>query len=123
MVKVLIVDDDPDAQEILGRIVKHLGFDIQTADDGIQALELVHEEFPDLIFLDLMMPRMDGFNALARLRATPRTRSIPVIVVTAYAPRQIDMLRLPGVTAVVQKGTFTVSSLRELVTETLDEIA
>lgn len=115
---VLIVDDDPDAQEILADIAKAMGFDTQCADDGQEALELILAESPLLVMLDLMMPKLDGFGVLARLRANPATREIPVIVVTAYG--QVDLLKLPGVTDIVQKGTFTVESLSSLIADTLE---
>jgi CheY-like chemotaxis protein len=115
---VLIVDDDPDAQEILVDIAEALGFDTQCAGDGQEALELILAESPLLVMLDLMMPKLDGFGVLARLRANPATREIPVIVVTAYG--QVDLLKLPGVTDIVQKGTFTVESLSSLISDTLE---
>jgi CheY-like chemotaxis protein len=118
MTYVLIVDDDPDAQEILADIAEAMGFNTQCAGDGQEALELILAEVPLLVMLDLMMPKLDGFGVLARLRASPATRDIPVIVVTAYG--QVDLLRLPGVTDIVQKGTFTVESLSSLITDTLE---
>lgn len=115
---VLIVDDDPDAQEILADIAQAMGFDTQCAGDGQEALELILAESPLLVLLDLMMPKLDGFGVLARLRANPATREIPVIVVTAYG--QVDLLKLPGVTNIVQKGAFSVESLSTLIADTLE---
>ena len=116
---VLIVDDDPDAQEILTDIVHALGVDAQTASDGQEALELIEAKLPALVLLDLMMPKLDGFAVLMRLDSSPATRGIPIVVVTGYGREQIDMLMLPGVTEVVQKGQFTVDSMSTLVTDML----
>lgn len=101
---VLIVDDDEDARRILSVIVKSLDVPFESAPDGIKALERTKQKRPSLILLDLMMPGMDGFSMLAHLQSDPNTRHIPVIVVTACTPDQIDMLQLPGVKNVVPKG-------------------
>lgn len=117
---VLIVDDDPDAREVLTDIVEHLGLNARVADDGQSALEMVASSSPSLILLDLMMPRMNGFSTLARLRSMPGTRRIPVIVVSACGSDMRNMLMLPGVVEVVPKGTFTVESMTRLISRTLN---
>jgi CheY-like chemotaxis protein len=117
---VLIVDDDPDAREVLTDIVESLGLNVRTAEDGRVALETAYSEPPDLMLLDLMMPRMDGFSTLARLRSMPGTRRVPVIVVTACGNDGRHMLMLPGVTEVVPKGSFTIDSMTNLIAKTLD---
>ena len=103
---ILIVDDDEDARRILGVIVKSLNLPFESAPDGIKALECAKQNRPRLILLDLMMPGMDGFAVLANLQSDPKMRHIPVIVVTACTPDQIDMLQLPGVKNVVPKGNL-----------------
>ncbi len=105
---VLIVDDDQDAREILGVMVKSMKYSYKTASEGASALEQIRCDIPALILLDLMMPVMDGFSVLTKLRSDPRTRHIPVIVVTACSQDQINMLKLPGVRDVVQKGKLAV---------------
>ena len=112
---VLVVDDEPDAQEILTRIVRSLSLTEQTASDGKQALKKIAEQIPCLVLLDLMMPHMDGFEVLRRLQSHSTSRGIPIIMITACQPSQLDMLRLPGVAQVVQKGRYTISELKELV--------
>lgn len=119
---ILVVDDDPDAREIMTRIVHAIGIEAKIAADGLEAVDLLKQGVelpPSLVLLDLMMPGMDGFSVFKWLRGNPRTRHVPVIVVTACTPGQIDMLKLPGVTEVVRKGHFTFQSLRELVSITL----
>jgi len=94
---ILVVDDEPDAREILVRIVKTLGLDAKTASDGFEAIEEIKTELPALVLLDLMMPGMDGFDVLNKMRADMRTRYIPVVVVTACSSSQVHHLQLPGV--------------------------
>ena len=80
--KILIVDDDPFAVEMLAHILEPLGFEVLRAFGGRQALELAVEEQPNLVVLDLLMPEVSGFEVAQRLRKDPRTQDIPVVVVT-----------------------------------------
>ena len=115
---VLIVDDDPDARELLEEVAQSLGLETRSASDGLEALDVLRtteKDPPGLIMLDLMMPSMDGFAVYNWLRGNPTTRRVPVIVVTAVARDQVDTLRLPGVTRVVQKGQFTIGLMSELI--------
>ena len=82
---ILIVDDDPDIRTFLEISLSLHGFEILEAHDGQQALELAQEHRPALILMDVMMPNIDGLEALRRLRAHPRTGDIPVLLVTAKA--------------------------------------
>ena len=81
--KVLVVDDNPQNLELLVAYLDKLGCRIATAVDGIDALEKVAQENPDLILLDIMMPRMSGFEVCRKLKSAPATRDIPIIMVTA----------------------------------------
>ena len=82
-VTVLVVDDNQDNVEIIRSILLRQGFDVRVAGDGESALHAVHEKAPDLILLDIMMPGINGLEVLDRLKANPRTASLPVILVTA----------------------------------------
>lgn len=83
--RVLIVDDDEDARILLMRALgkSDLVFEVAAAADGLQALELVAGARPHAVITDIMMPRMNGFDLCAALRADPATAAIPVIMVTA----------------------------------------
>jgi chemosensory pili system protein ChpA (sensor histidine kinase/response regulator) len=80
---VLLVDDNEDCRIIYGSTLRHAGYTVRTACDGLQCLESVAEEVPDLILLDIGMPRMDGMEALERLKKDPHTNGIPVVAVSA----------------------------------------
>jgi len=80
---VLVVDDVPDNVEILAMRLESLGYQIETAGDGIEALEKIRALLPDLVLLDIMMPRLDGIETVKRLKADPSLPFIPVILVTA----------------------------------------
>jgi len=81
--KILVVDDNADNVELLAKRLKALGYRTAEAYDGEQALLRVAEEEPDLVILDVMMPKLDGFEVCQRLKSDERTRSIPVIMLTA----------------------------------------
>jgi CheY-like chemotaxis protein len=82
-VKILVVDDIPLNVLLVKKMLQPLGFETSEAEDGVVAMEKIEADKPDLILLDLMMPRMDGFEVLRRLRANEETKSIPVIILSA----------------------------------------
>jgi CheY-like chemotaxis protein len=104
---VIIVDDDEDARVLLSAVLTGLGLPHESASDGVEALAQIERVAPSLVLLDLMMPRMHGYDVIFRLRANPKTRDIPVVVFSAHQPSQAEFLRLPGVKQVIRKGTDT----------------
>ena len=93
---VLVVEDDPDTQEILRRLLEKEGCQVIAAENGRVALERLAESQPMLILLDLMMPEMDGFQFIDRVRQHENWRTIPIVVVTAKDLTKEDRLRLNG---------------------------
>ena len=85
--KVLIVDDESDSLQYVQAVLEDDGFTFLTASDGEAALQKAREEKPDVIIMDVQMPRMDGFQAFYELRKDDSTRSIPVIMLTAVSRR------------------------------------
>ncbi len=81
--RVLIVEDDADARDLLHRLLEHAGMAVIEACNGQEGLERVADSAPDLVMLDLMMPVMDGFEFLTRLRSAGKNTELPVIVLTA----------------------------------------
>lgn len=102
--RILIVEDDPDSRRLLGTLMGRLGYDCRLATDGQRALDLVADEAPDLILMDLMMPVLDGIEATRRLKADDRTRAIPVVALTGNAtPDGQQAARGAGVDAFLTK--------------------
>lgn len=88
--KILVVDDDKDIASWLKHALVYYGFNVSTAYDGLQCLEAVSNSIPDLILLDMMMPRMDGSTTIRKLREEDRSRHIPIIVLSANPPKDGD---------------------------------
>ncbi|MGB9790683.1 response regulator transcription factor [Thermotoga caldifontis] len=81
--RVLVVDDSDVLRKIVGFNLSKEGFIVEEARDGVEALERMASAKPDLVILDIMMPRLNGFEVLKRMRTDPELSSIPVIVLTA----------------------------------------
>ena len=88
MTRILVVDDEPDVLLLCRVNLQHAGYDVMEASDGEHGLALALSEVPDAIVLDLMLPLMDGYGVLDQLQADERTRTIPVLVLTAKAQRE-----------------------------------
>src|SRR5580704_3211994 len=82
---ILVVDDVADNVDILQMRLEAQGYEVATAGDGIEALDKIRELLPDLVLLDVMMPRLDGIETVKRLKAAPSLPFIPVVLVTAKA--------------------------------------
>ena len=102
--KILAVDDERHIVRLVQVNLERAGYQVLTAFDGKEAMKKVEADKPDLIVLDVMMPRMDGFEVLKRLQANPDTRGIPVIMLTAKA-QDADVFRgwSSGVSAYLTK--------------------
>lgn len=83
--KILVVDDEKHIVRLVQINLQKAGYEVTTAGNGREALESVDKEQPDLIVMDVMMPEMDGFAALQKLKEDPKTAEIPVIMLTAKA--------------------------------------
>lgn len=81
--KILVVDDEEDIRRFLGTVLKEKGYEVLLAAEGEEALELAGREQPHLVLLDIMMPAMDGWEVLRRLKADAVTAEIPVALVSA----------------------------------------
>lgn len=81
--KILIADDEPTAVEILMKILEDRDYTVITAVDGEEALKAAHEHKPDLIILDVMMPKMNGYDVCKKLKTDDETNEIPIIILTA----------------------------------------
>lgn len=90
---ILIADDDAALRELLRAALEAAGYRVVEAADGVEALQLAAHERPDLLILDISMPRLDGWAVLRQLEAQPATAGLPVIVLTAVATDERDILR------------------------------
>ena len=109
---VLLVDDDPDFRDIASRALEKEGWRVRTAENGISALAFVENELPSIIFLDLMMPMMDGFEFLTIVQSRKEWEHLPIVIVTSKDLSADERLRLEGAAKkVIQKGDLTAEKL------------
>jgi len=80
---VMVVDDSLTMRKVTGRILERNNFDVVAARDGVEALELLEERVPDLMLLDIEMPRMDGYELATAMRADPRYKAVPIVMITS----------------------------------------
>ncbi|MGA2300497.1 MAG: response regulator [Candidatus Acidiferrum sp.] len=119
--KILVVDDEPEFCRLLASVLTEMGYEVSTASGGRQGLAKIRKNPPDVVFLDIKMPRMDGLECLRRLRKSKRK---PVIVVmTGFGDIQSarEALRL-GAEEYISKP-FDLDDLKQLVNELVRELA
>ena len=92
--KILVVDDEEKNLKLMSAILKSYGYSFETAKDGIEALEKSKESSPDLIFLDIMMPDMDGYEVCRRIKGDSQTQNIPVVMVTSLDDKESRIMGL-----------------------------
>jgi chemosensory pili system protein ChpA (sensor histidine kinase/response regulator) len=80
---VMVVDDSITMRKVTGRVLERHEYEVETAKDGLDALEKLHERVPDLMLLDIEMPRMDGYELATQMKADPRLRRVPIIMITS----------------------------------------
>jgi len=117
---VLVVDDDPAVRRLVFETLQGNGIDLREAADGESALAEIAAEKPDLLILDLMMPGLDGFHVLERLQASPESKLLPVVVLTArrLTTAEREQLR-QGTVALLEKSAYSPQELRRLVDRAL----
>jgi CheY-like chemotaxis protein len=105
--RLLIVDDDPQVADLVRQLLEGQSYAIDTAEDGLAGMQAIDTRRPDVILLDLLMPRMDGFGFLEALDREPDLRDIPVIVLTAKLLTSEESAQLTERTrAVIEKGAL-----------------
>lgn len=102
---LLLVEDDPDIRLLLDTTLQFSDYRVVTAQNGRQALDVIEKEHPGVIIADIMMPQVDGFGLVHRLRINPETRNIPVVFITAtyVTPDDRELAFKIGVTKIIQK--------------------
>jgi len=88
-VRVLFVEDDPSVAQMYKLKLELDGYDVVVAPDGEKALELARSDRPDIVFLDIRLPKLDGFGVLEALRNEPKTERLPVVILSNYSEREL----------------------------------
>ncbi|MER7398648.1 response regulator [Streptomyces sp. NPDC000151] len=110
--RVLVVDDNKVIRQLIRVNLELEGFEVVTAADGAECLDIVHEVCPDVVTLDVMMPRLNGLHTAERLRADPRTRELPIAIISACTPLEVDNGEAVGVDAFLAKPFEPVELIR-----------
>jgi len=110
---VLVVEDYQDAREMYAAYLQFSGFDVAEATNGIEAIEKAQSLMPDIVLMDLALPRMDGWEATRRLKNDDRTKNIPVVALTGHDDRETaDRCRAAGCAEVLLKRDGPVKAVR-----------
>ncbi|MFF2517415.1 response regulator [Streptomyces sp. NPDC058086] len=117
--RVLVVDDNKVIRQLIRVNLELEGIEVVTAADGAECLDVVHHVRPDVVTLDVVMPRLDGLRTAARLRADPRTRNLPLAIVSACTQYEVDSGLDVGVDAFLAKP-FEPAELVRLVRELME---
>jgi len=104
--RALVVDNDRFYVELLADLLEKEGYQVLKAYDGLEALELLERELPDLVFLDIIMPKVDGERVCRYLKENPKTRAIPVVILSGLAVEDRAALLEMGADAYVAKGNL-----------------
>jgi len=114
MAKILIVEDDPTTVQLIEFLLKKNNFEVLIAYNGVESLQIAKKEKLDLILMDVMMPKMDGIEAIEKLKKDENTRDIPIIILSALG-QEMDVMR--GLQAGASSYIVKPFSPQELLTE------
>ncbi|HLV89376.1 MAG TPA: response regulator [Candidatus Sulfotelmatobacter sp.] len=122
MTKILLVDDSKFLRLATERALARAGYDVISATDGEQALEMARQEQPDLILLDMLLPKITGPEVLKALKKSPRTKPIPVVVFTGLSQKNAERLKRDGAIAYLEKSELDLEKSCEPLLSALAEI-
>ncbi len=125
---ILVVDDEPDVREFLSACIQDAGFQVKTAEDGVDGLEKIEKYMPDLVTVDMVMPRRSGINLIRKLKKNKDMANIPVIVITAHAQDEFgeeDISKFEGFAThlkprYIMEKPITPANLRKAICNILD---
>lgn len=117
---MLVVDDNKVIRQLIRVNLELEGLEVVTASDGAECLDVVHQVRPDVVTLDVVMPRLDGLRTAARLRSDPRTRDLPLAIISACTQYEVETGLEAGVDAFLSKP-FEPHQLVALVKQLLNE--
>lgn len=119
MKKILIADDEEDVKTVVQLFLEAKGYTIVTAYDGLDAIDKAKSELPDLILLDIMMPVIDGYQVLQRLKADPTTAAIPIVMLSAASQTESKSRALSAGAIDYIVKPFDGEDLEQIVAQTL----
>ncbi len=122
MKKILFVEDEEVLQKTFGEVLKQEGYEIINALDGEEGWNLITKIKPDLVLLDLMLPKINGFEVLTKIKQSPDTKGIPVIILTNLEKTgDVEKALRLGATTYLVKTQYTLEELLEKIKKTLGE--
>ena len=122
MEKIVFIEDERTLQKMLGEALEAAGFSVASANDGETVLALVLQEMPDLVLLDLILPKMDGFSVLQTLKGDEKTKDIPVMVLTNLeAAEDVEKVITLGATTYLVKANYDLPDIVAKVKEVLKQ--
>jgi len=102
--KLLVIDDEPDMQKLLKIRLEQENFKVITAGDGEAGVKIAEQEAPDMIILDIMMPKMDGYTCLKELRNLPKTKNTPVLMLSGKEEEKVgDLFAFQKISGYIEK--------------------
>ena len=120
MAKILFVEDEPTLQKAVGEVLTQEGFEVLSALDGEKGLELIEQEKPDLILLDLILPKKDGFTVLKEMKENEKLKDIPVIVLTNLEGMgDVEKALSLGATTYLVKANYELDDVVKMIKENL----
>jgi CheY-like chemotaxis protein len=120
--KVLLVDDSKFLRMANERALSKAGYQVSTASDGEEALQVANAQLPDVILLDMMLPKISGPEVLKALKGNPATRDIPVIVLTSLSQKNEEKLLNEGAEAYFEKSTLQLDKSSDRLAATVEAV-
>jgi len=120
--RVLLVDDSKFLRMANERALSRAGYQVSTADDGEEALRVANNELPDIILLDMMLPKISGLDVLKALKANPATLNIPVIVLTSLSQKNEEKLISEGAAAYFEKSSLGLEQSSDRLAATIETV-
>jgi CheY-like chemotaxis protein len=122
MIKILLVEDSKFLRLATERALTRAGYETSSAADGEEALRVAREKLPDLILLDMLLPKMSGPDVLAALKKDPHTRAIPVVVMTGLSQKNAERLQVDGAAGFLEKSALQLDQGSEILLRAVREI-
>src|SRR5271157_927587 len=120
--KVLLVEDSKFLRVASERALSKAGYEVSTAADGAEALQVANDKLPDIILLDMMLPKISGTEVLKALKANPATMEIPVIVLTSLSQKNEEKLISEGAAAYFEKSTLDLDKSSDRLAATVETV-